>query len=175
MSFHALPQSFRMGLTTFAQRVHETCATICEILSPVHLPSPTIPLLQTAAKHMYANWNFRNCVGAIDGKHIRVKCPPHSGTMSYNYKKYFSPALLAVANAKCRLIAVDIGGYGKQSDGGTFRASNLYNNILNETENWPPPKELPGTSVKSPLVLVGDEAFPLLEKLNAPFPWAVTD
>ncbi|XP_049946934.1 uncharacterized protein LOC126445894 [Schistocerca serialis cubense] len=90
--------------------------------------------------------------------------------MYYNYKKYFSLALVAVADANCRLIAVNIGGYGKQSGGGTFRASKLYNNILNGTENWPPPKELPGTSVKALLVLVGDEAFPLLEKLMRPYP-----
>ncbi|XP_049796130.1 uncharacterized protein LOC126212767 [Schistocerca nitens] len=90
--------------------------------------------------------------------------------MYYNYKKYFSLALLPVPDGNCRLIAVDIGCYGKQSDGGTFRASNLYNNILNETENWPLPKELPGTSVKDPLVLAGDETFPLLENLMRPFP-----
>jgi len=34
--------------------------------------------------------NFPHCLGAVDGKHIRVIKPEQSGSMFYNYKK-FSP------------------------------------------------------------------------------------
>lgn len=172
MSFRGLSHSFRMGVATVASCVHETSTAIWEVLGPLHLPFPTVSQLERAAGEMFDKWNFPNCVGAVDGKHVRIHCPPHSGTMFFNYKKYFSLSLLAVADANYKLITVDIGAYGKQSDGGTFRESALYNNILSVAHKWPKPKEIPGTSFHVPFVLVGDEAFPLLENLMRPFPAA---
>lgn len=46
--------------------------------------------------------------------------------MFYNYKQFFFIVWQGVTDANYQFIAVDIGGYGKQSDGGTFQASDLY-------------------------------------------------
>lgn len=65
------------------------------------------------AEQFYSDWQFPNCVGAIDGKHIKIRCPPKSGSLFFNYKQYFSIVLLASCDAQYKFTWVDIGQYGK--------------------------------------------------------------
>lgn len=53
--------------------------------------------------------------------------PQNSGSMYFNFKKSCSIDLKAVADEHyTKFIAVDVGGFGKQSDGGTLQASEQY-------------------------------------------------
>ena len=79
--------------------------------------------------------------------------------MFFNYKKFFSVILQGVADAKYRFINIEVGGYGKQSDGGTFQASELYHAVTAGKLKLPGPATLPQTNVMAPYVLIGDEAF----------------
>ena len=48
-------------------------------------------------------WDLPNCVGGIDGKHVRIRCPAKGGSIYYNYKKFHSILLLAVVDSKLRI------------------------------------------------------------------------
>lgn len=58
-------------------------------------------------------WKFKNCLGAIDGKHIIIKKPSNSGSYFYNYKGTFSLVLFAVVNANYEFIYVHMGTNGR--------------------------------------------------------------
>ncbi|XP_049763762.1 uncharacterized protein LOC126263687 [Schistocerca nitens] len=170
ISFHALASSFRLGVSTVSVLVKDVCMAIWESLAPIHLPTPTVSRFKEIASEMHTRWGFPNCVGCIDGKHIRVQCPKLSGSMFYNYKQYYSIVLQAVADANYKFIAVDVGAYGKQSDAGVFKESMLYKKLTNGELLLPPPTRLEGMCQELPYVILGDEAYPLLENLMRPFP-----
>lgn len=90
--------------------------------------------------------------------------------MYFNYKKEFSIVLLALVDADYKFITVDVGAYGRNSDGGIFRSSSLGQALANGTLNIPPPKSLPLSDVIDPHMIVYDEAFPLTKSTMRPFP-----
>lgn len=75
-------------------------------------------MLKINARKFENKWNYPNAVGAIDGKHIRIKCPSNSGSLYYNYKEYFPMVLLAIVDADAKFVAVDVGSYGREGDAG---------------------------------------------------------
>lgn len=160
----------RMGACTIAKIVHETCQVIWEELVNEFMPVPTKEHWEKVSVEYNDKWGFPNCIGSIDGKHCQIKCPKHSGSSHFNYLKYFSLVLQGVADAEKKFVIVDVGARGKQSDGGTFASSKLCNLISNNNLNLPPEKNLPGTNIKVPHVLIGDEAYPLKPYLMRPFP-----
>lgn len=158
-----------MGATTVRSIVIETCEILWNVLQPVHMPMPTEHSLKMIAEDYWKLWGFPHCVGSLDGKHIRLKCPTKSGSMFYNYKKYFSIVLQEVADAKCKFVTIEVGGFGRQSDGGTFASSALYKMKSSGELKFPKDAELPNTIISMPYVLVADEAYPLLDWVLRPY------
>ncbi|GBN81022.1 hypothetical protein AVEN_139100-1 [Araneus ventricosus] len=76
------------------------------------------------------NWNFPNCYGAIDGKHVLIQAPPNSGSQFFNYKGFNSIILMAWVNWDCSFIYIDVGCNGCVSDGGVFQNSSLFTKLL---------------------------------------------
>lgn len=73
-------------------------------------------------------------------------------------------------DANYNFIAVDVGAYGKNSDGGILAHSNLGKSLENDLLNIPNNEFLPITNNSAPYVILGDEAFPLKTYLMRPYP-----
>uniref|UniRef100_A0A182RXW7 DDE Tnp4 domain-containing protein n=1 Tax=Anopheles funestus TaxID=62324 RepID=A0A182RXW7_ANOFN len=58
----------------------------------------------------------------IDGKHVPIQSPKHSGSEFFNYKGFYSIVLLAVCNANYEVIYADVGCQGRVSDGARDKA-----------------------------------------------------
>lgn len=150
--------------------VVEVCQAIWMTLRDLHMRKPTVADFENTADEFYKKWNFPNCIESIDGKHIRVKCPKNSGSMYFNYKHFYLIVLMAISDANSRFLMVDIGAYGKDSDGGVLHSSKMYQRIDKGTLKVPNMKLLPNSNLKAPFAFIGDEAFPLREHLLRPFP-----
>ncbi|XP_061501743.1 uncharacterized protein LOC133391468 [Anopheles gambiae] len=168
--FKSLSFTYCIAHNTIGLIVYETCEAIWNTFNEEFIPFPTTSAFRNVEKEFRHKWNFPNCIGAIDGKHIRMKAPAFSGTQYYNYKKYFSLHLQAVADVNWKFIAIDVGEYGSRSDSGVFNSSSLFELIRSNRLNIPPPKPLPGTTQRMPHVFIGDQGYPLKPFLLRPFP-----
>lgn len=171
LSFKALTFDFNLGKSTISCIVFETCQVIWTILQPTEMSQPTNEKWIEISKQYYLKTNFPNCLGAIDGKHIRCKNPNNSGSNFYNYKKFFSIILMAVVDSNLCFTAKDVGAYGKEGDSSVFKncpfGKKLYSNQL----NIPVPVCLPNINDNpQPFVFIGDEAFALHINLLRPYP-----
>jgi len=105
--------SFKIGRSTAYKIIPETCEAIISALQPIYLPPMTRNMWKNVADEFWQKWNFPNCIGAVDGKHVRIKAPKDSGSEFFNYKKFYSFVLMAACDANYVFTWVDLGFYGK--------------------------------------------------------------
>lgn len=168
--FKTIAASYRMGERTVSNIVSKVCNALWCRLQPIYMPTPSKELWENISVEFERKWQLYNCVGAIDGKHISIRKPLHSGSSFYNYKHYFSVVLMASVDAHYRFTTIDVGSMGRFSDGNIFYNSRLGAMLHNGSLDLPEPKPLPGQNENTPYVFVGDEAFPLLPNLMRPYP-----
>ncbi|KAH9375056.1 hypothetical protein HPB48_009877 [Haemaphysalis longicornis] len=140
---------------------------------PPELPDAATPSeteWRDVASGYWQRWEFPNCLGAVDGKHVQIECPRKSGSLYYNYKGTFSIVLMAVVDSRYLFTLADIGEAGHLSDGGIVKDS-LTGQRLNKGKlNLPRAQKLPRTSTLVPHVFVGEEAFQLRPDFMRPLP-----
>ncbi|CAB4034630.1 Hypothetical predicted protein [Paramuricea clavata] len=170
-AFSTISMSYRIGETTISKIVRETTDAIWEVM--VEKDFLRVPVnsqeWQKISSGFEKRWNFPNCLGCIDGKHVNIQAPARSGSLFFNYKKTFSIVLLAVCNGNYQFTMVDIGEAGRQSDAGVFSNSNLGHSILKNLLPVPRPRRLDSTNTLYPYVFLGDDAFPLRPNLLKPY------
>nr|CAI5823033.1 unnamed protein product [Callosobruchus analis] len=145
----------------------EVCAALFSILKE-EVKFPAVEEDWLAVESGF-HQRFPHCVGAIDGKHINVKAPTHSGSDFFNYKAYFSIVLLAVVDANYNFIYVNVGCQGRISDGGVFNNTSFKKGLEESSLRLPPSRALPGRTTLIPFVIVADDALPLSTNIMKPY------
>ncbi|CAK1592280.1 unnamed protein product [Parnassius mnemosyne] len=168
--FVDLHYSYILGISTIAEIIREVCHFIWVVLKDMCLPQPRKENWLKIAKDFHLRANFPNCIGAVDGKHVRIIKPYNSGSLCYNYKHFFSVILLAICDSDYKFIYIDVGSYGKDCDSTIFTNSTFYQKLMNNDLQIPEPKPISSTNpIPVPFVIVGDEAFGQTDKIMRPF------
>nr|XP_022911495.1 protein ANTAGONIST OF LIKE HETEROCHROMATIN PROTEIN 1-like [Onthophagus taurus] len=124
---------------TIGKIVIETCEAIISTLKEYIQMPRNEEAWKEIASNFNSRWNFPNCLGAIDGKHVAIKKPGNSGSHYFNYKKTHSIVLMLIADANYEIIMADIGSNGRISDGGVFTATNFYERLEENRVKLPDP------------------------------------
>ncbi|XP_047020886.1 uncharacterized protein LOC124633863 isoform X1 [Helicoverpa zea] len=169
-SFTRLAENFRIGVASVSRIVAEVCNALWLVLQPLVIPKPTKDDWKRIAKDFQELWQFKNCLGALDGKHVYIMCPANTGSSFFNYKQRFSIVLMCLADARRKIIMVDVGSMGRFSDAGIFDDSVFGKYLKEKRLNLPEPEPLYEGGEPVPFVFIGDEAFPLMENFMRPYP-----
>ena len=180
-SFENLMFQFKIHKSTSSQFIPRVCEAIYNNLKDKYLKLPqTTQKWINCDSEISQRWQFPNCIGAADGKHISMFHPKDSGSDYYNYKGFFSVVLLALVDYDYKFTFVDVGCQGRITDGGVFRNSYLCKALDNGSLNLPDPKPLSFSHSPEwaheqctepiPFVFVGDDAFPLSDHCMKPYP-----
>ena len=170
-AYKSMALNFRVGANTISKLVPETCEAIIQEYMNEVIQCPTTPDAWKAVADGFSNqWNFHHTLGAIDGKHVGIQPPGNCGSLYYNYKGYHSIVLLALVDHNGKFMYIDVGANGSCSDAGIFQVTHLRHALETGAAGLPAAEPLPEDDVPVPYFIVGDNAFPMREWLQKPFP-----
>ncbi|XP_045135143.1 putative nuclease HARBI1 [Portunus trituberculatus] len=126
-SYTSLGFSFRTSTSAISLFVPLVCQALLDAYKPEVMRCSTTPEeWNEVARQFSTRWNYHNCGGALDGKHVAIRRPDNAGSQYFNYKKFHSVILLALADAQYKFLFVDVGAEGGAGDAGTWWRCNLH-------------------------------------------------
>ena len=72
-SYKSLQYGFRVAVNTICNLIPATCQAIIEVYMEECIQPPMTPATwEEVAEGFSKRWNFHNCLGAVDGKHVAI-------------------------------------------------------------------------------------------------------
>nr|CAH7753037.1 unnamed protein product [Callosobruchus chinensis] len=130
-TFTDIHYTYRLGISTISSIVEAGCDEVWKIMKNECMPDPTEEKWREIAINFEKYANFPNCIGAVDGKHIRIVKPINS-------------VLLAVCDANFCFTYIDVGAFGKFSDSNVFVNSEFWNKLENDLLHIPKERPISG-------------------------------
>ncbi|RCN25196.1 hypothetical protein ANCCAN_29093 [Ancylostoma caninum] len=167
--YGSLAEDLSCGKQTISTVVMEVSEAINRILRSDAFPPITRESLTETAMKTQQRYDYPRAVGFMDGKHIALKKPAHSGSAYWNYKSFHSIILLAICDCDYNFISFDIGSPGRAGDAGVFRNSPIRDFFENNDDLFPPTAELSGVGEAQYHILV-DGGFGMSHGYIRPYP-----
>lgn len=109
-----LNYQYRLGHSTICKIVRKVCDAVWKVLVKECIPEFSEQRWLETAEGFQKEANFPNCLGALDGKHVRIVKPDLAGSQYFNYKKFHSIVLFVVADAYYQFSYVEVGSCGRE-------------------------------------------------------------
>ena len=88
-SFKTLAGCFHLGVSTVHWIIKNTCDAIWQELKDTHMKPPEKREWEHIEEGFRTKWNFPNCCGPIDRKHINIQAPKNSGSLFLTTREPF--------------------------------------------------------------------------------------
>ena len=121
------------------------------------------------AAEVSSGWNFYHTLGAIDGKHVTIRCPRNGRSLYNNYKGFHSIILFTLVDAYYKFMWVDVGVTRSNFDVHIFNQLQLRAGIIDGCLQVPAAEPLPGDDGLMPYFIIEDDALSLCMWLMKPF------
>ena len=95
----------RVAHNSISRIVRQCCDAIFEVM---HCPRTT-DQWKAVATEFSSRWNFHHTFGAIDGKHVAIRCHNNGGSLYFNYRGFHSIILFVIVNANYKFMWVEVG------------------------------------------------------------------
>ena len=150
-SYKSLMYGFRVPHNTISIIVREVCQAIIDEYTNEVIKTPTTEHeWLEVAEEFSTRWNFHHALGALDGKHIAIRCPKNSGSLYCNYKGFYSILMLALVDADYKFLWLHVGSNGSSSHAQVFNAV-LFKELIESGEiKFQQPNPCPMTTNKCP-------------------------
>jgi len=136
--YSRLQYQTRIHSSALSKIIPEVCTAIYEVLGNDFIKTPHTPDEWIEVANDFQNkWQFSNCLGAVDGKHIAISPPHDSGSYYYSYKGFHSIVLLAVANANYEVIYFDLEANSPSPATAAAQQLRHISSMMRNTATWP--------------------------------------
>ena len=169
-SYSTLQYTFRVASATIEKFVPEVCDAITRAYQDQLMQCPTLPVDWLLVKSIFHwRWNFPHALGALDGRHIPIRCPQGGGSLFLNWKGFHSIVLLALVDGESKFLWVDMGAARSTSDDQISKHTNLRHKIEDGSISFPDSESLGIGGPKVNFFFLWDNAFPLKLWLMMPY------
>lgn len=98
--YRHIASTYRISKQAFGGIIDDVCDALVVALKD-EMPSLSNNDWIRVSNEFHCKWNFPNCLGAVDGKHIRIRCSKNARSLFFNYKVKSSKLTFGLTNLIC--------------------------------------------------------------------------